>query len=176
MERLTQTFEENGQKFACLPECKNGCVYGLSRLQSGCRCHNFAKILDRLSVLEDILGDDYDLDHLRKLVTAYDEGRYIIMKEAERQGVSRLVELAEADRDGRVVVLPCKVEDDVYINLLGRTIPLTVISISWLTETPTFKAMNGATMYYIFKSEDVGKTVFLTREAAEEALKGEHND
>lgn len=99
--------------------------------------------------IEDILGDDYDLD--------------------------RLWELAEADRDERVVVLPCKVEDDVYINLLGRTIPLTVISISWLTETPTFKAMSGVTMCYIFKSEDVGKTVFLTREAAEEALKGEQN-
>ena len=108
MERLTQTFEENGQKFACLPECKNGCVYGLSRLQSGCRCHNFAKILDRLSVLEDILGDNYDLDHLRELVTAYNEGRYIIMKDAEREGVSRLVELAEADRQERVVVLPVK--------------------------------------------------------------------
>lgn len=93
--------------------------------------------------------DGYDLDHLRELV--------------------------EADKDGRCVVLPCKVEDDVYINLLGRTIPLTVISISWLTETPTFKAMSGVTMCYIFKSEDVGKTVFLTREAAEEALKGEQN-
>lgn len=89
--------------------------------------------------------------------------------------LDHLRELVEADKDGRCVVLPCKVEDDVYINLLGRTIPLTVISISWLTETPTFKAMNGVTMYYIFKSEDVGKTVFLTREAAEEALKGKQN-
>lgn len=133
----------------------------------------YSHIWKRLNAIEDILGDDYDLDRLRELVTAYNEGRYIIMKDAEREGVSRLVELAEADRGGRVVVLPCKVDDDVYINLLGRTIPLTVISISWLTETPTFKAMNGVTMYYIFKSEDVGKTVFLTREAAEEALKGE---
>lgn len=74
MKRLTQTFEENGEKFACLPECKNGCIYGLSRLQSGCRCHNFAKILERLSVLEDILGDDYDIDLLWKLVKAYNEG------------------------------------------------------------------------------------------------------
>lgn len=108
MKRLTQTFEENGEKFACLPECKNGCIYGLSRLQSGCRCHNFAKILERLSVLEDILGDDYDIDRLWKLVQAYNEGRYIIMKYAEREGLSRLMELAEADRQERVVVLPVK--------------------------------------------------------------------
>ena len=43
----------------------------------------------RLASIEDILGDEYDLD--------------------------RLQELAEADRDGRGVVLPCKVGDTVYI-------------------------------------------------------------
>ena len=34
------------------------------------------------------------------------EGRYIVMRDAEQEGVARLRELAEADRDGRVVVLP----------------------------------------------------------------------
>lgn len=37
------------------------------------------------------------------------EGRYIVMRDAEQEGVARLRELAEADKDGRVVVLPCKV-------------------------------------------------------------------
>ena len=36
------------------------------------------------------------------------EGRYIVMRDAEQEGVARLRELAEADKDGRVVVLPCK--------------------------------------------------------------------
>ena len=35
---------------------------------------------------------------------------------------TRLRELAEADKDGRVVVLPCKVGDTVYFSLLGRII------------------------------------------------------
>ena len=35
------------------------------------------------------------------------EGRYIVMRDAEREGVARLRELAEADKDGRLVVLPC---------------------------------------------------------------------
>ena len=35
------------------------------------------------------------------------EGRYIVMRDAEQEGVARLRELAEADKDGRVVVLPC---------------------------------------------------------------------
>ena len=34
----------------------------------------------------------------------------------------RLRELAEADKDGRAVVLPCKVSDTVYLALLGRII------------------------------------------------------
>lgn len=41
------------------------------------------------------------------------EGRYIVMRDAEQEGVARLRELAEADKDGRVVVLPCKVGDTV---------------------------------------------------------------
>lgn len=40
------------------------------------------KIYNRLAEIENILGEDYDLDRLRQLV--------------------------EADRDGRCVVLPCK--------------------------------------------------------------------
>ena len=51
----------------------------------------------RASEIEAILGDDYDLDRLRELV--------------------------EADREGRCVVLPCKVEDDVYINICLSYVP-----------------------------------------------------
>ena len=100
--------------------------------------------IDRLADIEDILGDEYDLDRLR--------------------------ELAEADREGRCVVLPCKVEDDVYINIFGRTLPFTVISISQMASTPTFKAQHGIRLVYIFKADDVGETVFMTREEAEAAL------
>ena len=104
-------------------------------------------VIDRLAAIEDILGDDYDLDRLRELV--------------------------EADREGRCVVLPCKIEDDVYINLLGKTLPFSVISISQMASTPTLKAMHGVRLCYIFKADDVGKTVFRTREAAEQALREE---
>lgn len=84
--------------------------------------------------------------------------------------ISALRELAEADREGRCVVLPCKVEDDVYINIFGRTLPFTVISISQMASTPTYKAQHGIRLVYIFKADDVGETVFMTREEAEAAL------
>ena len=87
--------------------------------------------------------------------------------------IDRLRELAKADREGRCVVLPCKVEDDVYINILGRTLPFTAIRISQMSSTPTFKAQHGIRLVYIFKADDVGKTVFLTRAEAEAALRRE---
>ena len=62
--------------------------------------------IHRLVTIEDILGDEYDLDLLQKLIQAYREGRYIILKEPEQAGISRLRELAQADREGRCVVLP----------------------------------------------------------------------
>ena len=104
----------------------------------------YSDMEERLMDIEDILGDEYDLDRLR--------------------------ELAQADREGRCVVLPCKVEDDVYINIFGRTLPFTVISISQMASTPTFKAQYGIRLVYIFKADDVGETVFMTREEAEAAL------
>ena len=113
-------------------------------------CEEFEALVDRLGDIEDILGDDYDIDRLRDLV--------------------------EADRGGRCVVLPCKIDDEVYVNIMGKTLPSTVISISQITETPTFKAMHGVQLCFIFKSDDCGKTVFLTREAAEAALKGDQHN
>lgn len=103
------------------------------------------ELAERLATIEDILGDTYDLAQLRVLV--------------------------EADRAGRCVVLPCKIDDEVYVNIMGKTLPSTVVSVSQITETPTLKAMHGVQLCFIFKSDDVGKTVFLTREAAEAALK-----
>ena len=37
------------------------------------------------------------------------EGRYIVLRDAEKEGVKRLRELAKADKEGRVAVLPCAV-------------------------------------------------------------------
>ena len=133
----------------------------------------------RLSQIEDILcdgGDEYDLDRRSLLCN-----QRMTMREEVSQRFSltakipldRLRELAEADREGRCVVLPCKVEDDVYINILGRTLPFTVISVSQMASTPTFKAQHGIRLVYIFKADDVGETVFLTRAEAEAALRRE---
>ena len=68
------------------------------------------------------------------------EGRYIVMRDAEQEGVARLRELAEADKDGRLVVLPFSDADDVEMQRDGITyksdhwnILLTAFADNYLT-------------------------------------------
>lgn len=94
-------------------------------------------------------------------------------------GFARLRELAEADKDGRVVVLPCKVGDTVYTNnrVLGADNAMhdeictrrikgysgNALNEVWLISNGDYCDLS------IFPSE-FGKTVFLSREEAEKAL------
>lgn len=87
----------------------------------------------------------------------------------------RLRELAEADKTGRVVVLPCKVGDGLWTfcsHPVEQVYSFTVTDISTL---------NGRTMLNtsrcgVIDARDVGKTVFLTREEAEKALEAMENE
>lgn len=83
-------------------------------------------------------------------------------------GFDRLRELAEADKDGRVVVPPCKVGDKLYRVLAGEIFEHRVgrmkyfaIQGRWDIETYPFCPC---------VESSIGKTVFLTREEAEKAL------
>lgn len=112
--------------------------------------------VERLAEIEDILGDDYDLDRLREIV--------------------------EADRDGRCVVLPCKVGNTVY--RIGASL------CKWREIDRCDEYCDGwqyrdcwdgtravlEEKFNLCDIESVGKTVFLTREAAEAVLKGEQNE
>lgn len=90
---------------------------------------------------------------------------------AVQLGYTRLRELAEADKDGRVVVLPCKVGDVVY-GFHGEKTILPMVA-KWI-ETNTdgwciaAQYVPMAPKFYLFS--DFGKTVFLTREEAKKAL------
>lgn len=84
--------------------------------------------------------------------------------------ISRLVELAEADKDGRVVVLPCKVGDTVWRIVRDGEPHITrdeVRDMCFADDmTPCIELVGGRVTF----TEKFGKTVFLTREEAEKAL------
>lgn len=95
----------------------------------------------------------------------------------------RLTEICAAEREGRCVVLPCKVGDTVY--------KLTSDALSGIEETKinrivikknkiTFNADcindDWGRAAWDIRVCDFGKTAFLTREAAEAALRKEQSD
>lgn len=104
------------------------------------------KVYNRLKKIEDILGNEYDLDRLR--------------------------ELKQADDEGRCVVLPAKPDQTIYQWRIGDDCPsvsrLDGVQINADGEI-TYPIWCGH-----LTPEDFGKTVFLTREEA--ALRREQDD
>ena len=82
--------------------------------------------------------------------------------------VERLRELYKADKEGRVVVLPCKIGDKLYrvfageiVEHRGGSMKYFAIQKQWGIETYPFCP---------YVESSIGKTIFLTREEAEKAL------
>lgn len=89
--------------------------------------------------------------------------------EFEGLPIDRLRELAEADKDGRVVVLPCRQGDELWTycnHPVKRVYSFTVSDVSTLNGRTVLNTLGLGTI----RPEDIGKTVFLTREEAEKAL------
>ena len=83
--------------------------------------------------------------------------------------IDRLRELAEADKDGRVVVLPCRQGDELWTycnHPVKRVYSFTVSDVSTLNGRTVLNTLGLGTI----RPEDIGKTVFLTREEAERAM------
>ena len=88
--------------------------------------------------------------------------------------ISRLVELAEADKDGRVVVLPCKVGQRVFALMdMDKHISeceVKRISMGNKIGFIGLEPIGARGREYGVALNGFGKTVFLTREEAEKAL------
>ena len=136
-------------------------VGGFCTAVTAAHCPLLREYLDTRLTPEEIDMDHEAAEQLRQLCRGYDLGR--------------LEELAEADRAGRLVVLPCKGGDGLWTfcsHPVEQVYSFTVTDISTL---------NGRTMLNtsrcgVIDARDVGKTVFLTREEAEKALEVTKNE
>ena len=85
--------------------------------------------------------------------------------------IRRLAAYEDAEEQGRLVVLPCKVGDMLYYrrgtDVLGDTVERIIID--GIDNQVLFVA------HKAFLFCDFGRNVFLTREEAEKALKENHN-
>lgn len=91
-------------------------------------------------------------------------------------GFDRLRELAEADKDGRVVVLPCKVGDTVFARLDNKSKYVCECKVKQIVVGNigfvTFAPIGAPEREYDVSLRGFGKTVFLSREEAERAMEG----
>jgi hypothetical protein len=91
--------------------------------------------------------------------------------------IDRLRELAEADKDGRVVVLPCKVGDTVWIVGAVRKLYSAKVRTFFCGHTSAVRGGDDDGHIHMIRTTECdipmqkfGKTVFLSREEAEKAL------
>lgn len=161
MERLT--FEGN---FCDIAQCKEiPCPYNGECSQR--------KVWERLKAYEDTHMMPSDVTSMRMDMA-------IIAALFNGVDVDRMKELAEADKDGRLVVLPCKVGDRLY-EVTGRKtisvykvrairVELFGLFIEWdIVEGFVWQSLSG------INAGEIGKTVFLTSEEAEKALEAMKN-
>ena len=130
--------------------------------------HDYISAANRLADYEDtgLTPEEIDMDHeaaeqLRRLCRDCD--------------LDRLEKLAEADKDGRLVVLPCKVGDTVYEVTSRKTkseYRVKAIRVELFCTFIEWDIVAGFVDKSIFgvPVDEIGKTVFLTREEAEKAL------
>ena len=163
MERIT--FDGN---FCDISQCRN--VPGGSFCEDGACSQK--KVWTRLKSYE-------DTGLTPKEVTAQGELFDYALKESKTLTeqltlLKHIRELAEADKDGRVVVLPCKVGDTVWANLDGmrhtRKCVIEFANIGNRVATIVFSTVDGLREQYGVNPSSFGKTVFLSREEAETAL------
>ena len=90
--------------------------------------------------------------------------------------IGRLRELAEADKEGRCIIPPCKVGETVYFVNAKQILEFAVVGyavdetgISWVYSENVDKI--GNTNERTFSPDRFGKNTFFTREEAEKALR-----
>ena len=121
------------------------------------------KILNRLAAYEDTGLEPEDVRRLQQDWTS------LIMTLDEMGGMPNLHDLVQAEKDGRLVVLPCKAGSLIYV---GRRPAIITRFFGYVSERYFHAVFFDENKGIDIPFEELGKTVFLTREEAEAALKG----
>ena len=180
MERLTKR-DTDGQAMMDCQKCEADWTGKHGKPMVDCTalyCRN--RLKDRLAVYEDMGLTPEEVLPKDKV----DEIALKLMRLADLASLcnyTRLRELAEADKDGRLVVLPCKVGGTLWVtgrDNVPREMELEAPDIRAVCTDEDNLCMStcnrkpdGFCAYRLRNDgADIGKTVFLTREEAEAAL------
>lgn len=98
----------------------------------------------------------------------------MIGEQKASEALDRFRQLVKADRDGRIVVLPCKEGDTVWIIPAGKKYAkeckVDFVNVGSLGTTIALCEINGSREQYGVTTSAFENNVFLTREEAEKAL------
>lgn len=162
MERLTKRGTD-GQAMMDCEKCKADWTGKHGKPMADCTalyCRN--RLKDRLAAYEDRECAPEEVLPKDKA----DEIALKLMRLADLESLcsyTRLRELAEADKDGRLVVLPCKVGDTVYRLFAGNPDNPVIATLKINTVAEAVKLIGKMGMHKYIGT-------FLTREEAEAAL------
>ena len=98
----------------------------------------------------------------------------LIGNQKASEALDRFRQLVKADKDGRLVVLPCKIGDKLYRVFAGEIFEHRVGSMKYFAIQKRWDIETYPFCPYVESS--IGKTIFLTREEAEKALEGKRNE
>ena len=178
MERLTDKAWRNFDPWECCGQdkyCQRGC-HDPGGCTKGCIV---PQLYARVGAYEDTALTPEEVLPKDKA----DEIALKLMRLADLESLcnyTRLRELAEADKAGRVLILPCKVGDTLYrVNkgakepvIMMRVIQLYIKQIHKDRTVMRIDAINDADMgESCYLPCDIGERIFLTREEAEAKLK-----
>ena len=160
MERLTE------KHYLCTDhymKCSGNCNVDMDCID----CPSFDRLVERLAAYEDTGLEPEQCENAKAIIeSAFSD---------DTSKAELIRELLKADRDGRMVVLPCKVGDRLY-EVTGRKtisvykvrairVELFGLFIEWdIVEGFVWQSLSG------INAGEIGKTVFLTREEAEKVL------
>lgn len=166
MERLTEKHYLGTDHYM---KCSGNCNVDMDCID----CPSFDCLVERLAAYEDTGLEPEKVLPKDKA----DEIALKLMRLADLESIcsyTRLRELAEADRDGRLVVLPCQSGEHVFTLLDGQKrvreceVKYAVLD-GWL-KVFYIEPIGAPGNLYSVPFGAFGQTVFLTREGAEKAL------
>ena len=165
MERLTNKDWRNFDPWECCGQdkyCQRGC-HDPGGCTKGCIV---PRLYARLGAYEDTERTPEEVTALGKLFDyALEEAKTLTEQLAL---LNRIRELAEADKDGRLVVRPCKVGDTLFRVFAGEILEHKVRNMRYLAIQGRWDI--DTTPFCSYVESSIGKTIFLTREEAKAAL------
>lgn len=164
MERLTEKHYLGTDHYMT---CSGNCNVDMDCID----CPSFDRLVERLAAYEDTGLTPEDCARAAEIDDILLDEYYPI---------GRMRELIKADKERRVVLLPCEVGDTVWAILDGakyaRECKVDFVNIGSFGTTIVFVVKDGLREQYGVTAAAFGKTVFLTREEAEKALEEEKDD